>query len=88
MSGQAIYCNTCNLTERVFGVRINPHLLRDCAASALATDDPGHILAAGRLLGHASLDTTNRHYNQSQMISAVDALHEVIEKLRQKEPEP
>ena len=88
LSGQAIYCNTCNLTERLFGVRINPHLLRDCAASALATDDPGHILAAGRLLGHVSLDTTNRHYNQSRMISAVDALHEVIENLRQKWPGP
>ena len=87
MSGQAIYCNTCDLTERVFGVRINPHLLRDCLASALATDDPGHILAAGRLLGHASLDTTNRHYNQSQMISAVGTLHEVIENLRWEEPE-
>ena len=49
-----------------------------------APDDPGHILAAGRLLGHVSLDTTNRHYNQSRMISAVDALHEVIENLRQK----
>ena len=82
MSGQAIYCNTCDLTEQLFGVRINPHLLRDCAASALATEDPEHILAIARILGHASLDTTNRHYNQSQMISAVGALHDVIDKLR------
>ncbi|MCH7487516.1 MAG: glutathione S-transferase family protein, partial [Proteobacteria bacterium] len=44
--------------------------------------------AIARILGHASLDTTNRHYNQSQMISAVDALHEVIEKLRKKWPGP
>ena len=70
VSGQAIYCNTCDLTKRLFGVRINPHLLRDCAASAMATDDPEHILAAARILGHASLQTTNRHYNQSQMIAA------------------
>ena len=81
MSGQAIYCNTCDLTERLFGVRINPHLLRDCAASALATEDPEHILAIARILGHASLNTTNRHYNQSQMISAVGALHDVIAKI-------
>jgi len=86
LSSQAIYNNTCNLTERVFGVRINPHLLRDCLASALATEDPEHILAIARILGHASLDTTNRHYNHSQMISAVGALHEVIEKLRWMEP--
>ena len=82
LSAQAIYCNTCNLTERLFGVRINPHLLRDCAASALATEDPEHILAIARILGHASLSTTNRHYNQSRMISAVGALHDVIENLR------
>ena len=82
LSGQAIYCNTCDLTERLFGVTINPHLLRDCAASALATEDPEHILAIARILGHASLNTTNQHYNQSQMISAVGAFHDVIAKLR------
>ena len=62
MSKQAIYWNTCRLSETLFGRRINPHLFRDCSASALATDAPDHVLAAARILGHASLDTTLRHY--------------------------
>jgi integrase/recombinase XerD len=82
MSKQAVYDGICKLTERVFDKHINPHLLRDCAASAMATDDPEHILAAARILGHASLQTTNRHYNQSQMTAAGNILHEVLADLR------
>jgi site-specific recombinase XerD len=82
LSKQGIYGNICSLTERLFNKHINPHLLRDCAASAMATDDPEHILAAARILGHASLQTTNRHYNQSQMTAAGDILHEVLADLR------
>ena len=40
MSEQAIYWNTCQLTDELFGRCINPHLFRDCAASAIANDDP------------------------------------------------
>jgi integrase/recombinase XerD len=78
MSEQAIYCNTCSLTESMFGQPVNPHLFRDCAASALATKDPEHILAIARILGHASITTTQRHYNQSQMTAAADILHNAL----------
>ena len=40
MREQAIYWNTCQLTDELFGRPINPHLFRDCAASAIASDDP------------------------------------------------
>lgn len=82
MSEQAIYLNTCRMTEELFGQRVNPHLFRDCAASALATDDPEHILAIARILGHKSIETTTRHYNQSQMTAAGEILHEVLAGLR------
>jgi integrase/recombinase XerD len=82
MSEQAVYWNTCRLSEKLYGQRVNPHLFRDCAASALATDDPEHILAIARILGHASITTSNRHYNQSQMTAAGDILHEVLADLR------
>jgi integrase/recombinase XerD len=78
MSEQAVYWNTCRLTEELFGQRINPHLFRDCAASAMATDDPEHVLAIARILGHSSIETSTRHYNQSQMTAAGDILHEVL----------
>jgi integrase/recombinase XerD len=82
MSEQSVYWNTCRLTEELFGQRINPHLFRDCAASALATDDPEHVLANARILGHSSIETSTRHYNQSQMTAAGDILHEVLADLR------
>jgi len=85
MSSQAIYWNICRLTERLFGKRIYPHLLRDCAASALATDDPEHILAAARILGHASLKTTNKHYNQSQMTAAGKIHNDLLEEIKNME---
>jgi site-specific recombinase XerD len=82
MSEQAIYWNTCRLSETLFGHRINPHLFRDCTASALATDAPDHVLAAARILGHASLNTTLKHYEQSDMIAAVERLHDVLFSLK------
>jgi integrase/recombinase XerD len=78
MSEQSVYWNTCRLTEELFNQRINPHLFRDCAASALATKDPEHILAIARILGHTSITTTQRHYNQSQMTAAADILHNAL----------
>ncbi len=88
MSQQAIYWNTCRLSETLFGHRVNPHLFRDCTASALATDAPDHVLAAARILGHASLDTTLKHYEQSDMIAAVERLHDVLFSLRHSKATP
>ena len=77
-SGQSIYWNTCRLSEAILGVRINPHLNRDCAASALSSDAPDYILAAARILGHSSLTTTIGHYEQSSMLAAGARLTEFI----------
>ena len=66
----AIYTRIKKLTAKAFGVSVNPHLFRDCAATSLAIEDPDHVLVATQLLGHASLETTNRHYNQARMIDA------------------
>jgi integrase/recombinase XerD len=84
LSEQTIYCSTCSLTEELYGHSINPHLFRDCAASALATDDPEHILAIARILGHSSITTTTRHYNQSQMTAAGEMFHDVLADLKNK----
>ena len=59
-------------------MRINPHLSRDCAASALSSDAPDYILAAARILGHSSLTTTIGHYEQSSMLAAGARLTEFI----------
>ncbi len=82
MSEQTVYWNTCRITEELFGQRINPHLFRDCAASALATEDPEHILAIARILGHNSIETTTRYYNQSQMTAAGEMFHDILADLK------
>ena len=75
---QAIYCSICHLTERLLGQRLNPHLFRDCLATAMATEAPEHMLAAARLLGHTDLQTTESYYNQAEQLAAVRSYHEAL----------
>lgn len=82
MTQQALYWNICRLSEKLFGHRINPHLLRDCAVSAISTDSPEHILMAARVLGHSSLNTTIAHYEQSSMLMALSRLNNHIHTLQ------
>ena len=82
-SAQALYVGICLLTTKLFGRPINPHLLRDCVASAIATRDPEHILIAARILGHGSIQRTSRHYDQSRMIAATALFHQALNELKQ-----
>ena len=49
-------------TPARFGHLIGPHLFRDCAATSTMEEAPQHVHIAARLLGHATLATTERHY--------------------------
>ena len=49
-------------TTARFGRRINTHLFRDCAATSIMTEVPGQVRIAARVLGHATLQTTEQHY--------------------------
>ena len=49
-------------TQARLGRVMNVHLFRDCAATTIAAEDPDHVRVAARLLGHASLQTTERYY--------------------------
>jgi integrase/recombinase XerD len=59
-----------NRTRRTFGEALTPHLFRDCAATSVAIEDPKHVLIAANLLGHQSLATTQKYYDQSHMLEA------------------
>ena len=59
------------LGERELGVRLNPHLFRDCVATSIALEDPEHVRITAPLLGHASLTLSTRHYNQARAAEAV-----------------
>jgi integrase/recombinase XerD len=74
------------LTKAAFGVEINPHLFRDCAATTIAIDDPEHAHVIAPILGHSSMTTSERHYNQAQTVDAGRQYHAVLAKSRRKRP--
>jgi integrase len=71
-------------TEKAFGRSVNPHLFRDCAATSIAIHDPEHVRVATAILGHTRVSTTNRHYNQAQMLTAAREHNRAILSLRRK----
>ncbi len=78
MSSQSLYYGCKRCTKATLGTAINPHLFRDCAASALIADKPEYVLAAARILNHNQLSTTLTHYEHASMIQAASRLHDVI----------
>ena len=82
MSDQALYRRITKVTKRRFGVAINPHLFRHCAATTIAIEDPQHVSIAKSLLGHSSLATTEAHYNQARALEAGRVYHAHIRELR------
>ena len=82
MTDHAFYYSIIRISNTICGAPINPHLLRDCAASAISTDAPENILASGRILGHSNLKTTLKHYEQSSMLAASENLRTFIEQIQ------
>jgi integrase len=80
--GNALALRIGILTKRLFGVRIGPHLFRDCAATTIATDSPEHVLSIAPLLGHATLKTAERHYNHASALDAGRRFQNSIKRLR------
>ncbi len=77
-SSRFIYLRVVKLTKRLFGTAINPHLLRDCAASSLALVSADMARAAAPLLGHRHFSTTERYYIQANELEASRRLNEII----------
>ena len=83
MTPHAFYYAITRSSDELLGAPLYPHLLRDCAASALSSDAPEYILAASRILGHRDLATTLGHYEQSSMLAAGANLASTMEALQQ-----
>ena len=92
MTDHGIYYSINRISEDLLGAPLNPHLLRDCAASSMSSEAPEYILAASRILGHRTLTTTIGHYEQSSMLAAgarlTSALEEIQERASSAEPAP
>jgi site-specific recombinase XerD len=66
----SIYCRFILVTQRLLGVEINPHLLRDCAATSLSTESPAAARSAAVVLGHRYFATTERYYVRANQLEA------------------
>ena len=65
------------------GVRVTPHLFRDCLATTVATVDPEHVQITMSLLGHSSPVIAERFYNHANSLEAGRAHQANIGRLRQ-----
>ncbi|MDA8252036.1 MAG: hypothetical protein M0Z28_23125, partial [Rhodospirillales bacterium] len=65
------------------GERLTPHRFRDSAATFIAEEQPEHVQIIAALLGHATLRTSEMHYNQAGMLSAHRRYLEALDALRQ-----
>jgi integrase/recombinase XerD len=81
------YVTICKVFVRLsghLGFRIEPHDVRDAAATTWAIERPEQIGVSRDLLSHADLRTTERHYNRARGIEASRAYGRLIADIRRK----
>ena len=82
MGKDAIRFQVTAHTERAFGKSVHPHLFRDCVATTIAIEDPEHVRIIAQILGHTTLATAERHYNQAGTLEASRRYHATLRTLR------
>ena len=69
-------------TKAAFGTPLNPHGFRDSVATWIAIHAPQDAPIIARILGHATLAMSERHYNLAQSLEAGRRHQEVIRRHR------
>ncbi len=82
LTPHSLYGRMILITERLLGRSINPHLLRDCAATTLSTRSTEDALTAAALLGHRGFATTERYYIRANQLDASRRINGVIDAIR------
>jgi integrase/recombinase XerC len=82
MDGEEITQRIGNVTRRQLGRRVSPHLFRDCVATDIAIHDPKHIGIVKSVLGHATLASSQKYYNQATSFEAARRHQSIIAALR------
>ena len=88
LTAPSVYRRFIFLTTKLFGASINPHLIRDCAATTLSTRSVDDALASASLLGHRSFKTTETHYIRTNQLEASRNVGDVLQKIRESTREP
>ena len=79
MGDDAIYSQIRARTKAEFGKAINPHTFRSIAATMIAESSPAESTAIMVVLGHGSMRTGERYYNQAGMQAAGEHFHRSLE---------
>lgn len=74
------------ITARHLGVELRPHAFRSIAATSIAETDPEHVNIIRDLLGHATLDMAERHYNRATGVSSCNGLQSIVEDIQRTVP--
>jgi len=82
IGSQFLYYRITKLTKRLFGAPINPHLLRDCAATTLAMESADLVQTAPALLGHRHASTTARYYVQARNLDASRKINSIMDAVK------
>jgi integrase/recombinase XerD len=82
MHDGTIYNMITRRTREALGFPVNPHRFRRAAATFWSSRDPANVRGVKDLLGHASFNTTEKHYIMAQSRVAGRALARVIQDKR------
>ncbi len=88
MNSESAYVRVTKVTLRVLGKSVNPHLFRDCAATSVALEDPEHVQIIASILGHSSLSTAEKYYNQARSTEAGRIYQNVMTAIRREIRKP
>jgi site-specific recombinase XerD len=83
MTERAIRDQLNERTRSAFGRNVWPHLFRHCAVTGLVDFAPEQIAIAPDLLGHSSLQTTQKHYILARGTRAHQAVQKSLSDARQ-----
>jgi integrase len=82
LTGSQIYQSIVLRTSAAFGFAVNPHRFRHAAATFWGERDPANVRGSKDLLGHASFQMTEEHYNMAKSRIAGRKLAQVINNAR------
>ena len=80
----SLYHAVLRTTERAVGRALSPHDFRRIAATSIAEYDPVHAGIIRDILGHASLDMAEKHYNRARSMDAIDRYQDAADGVRRK----
>jgi site-specific recombinase XerC len=83
MPANDISIRVTKTTRKYLGRDLSPHLFRDCAATEVALERPELIGMTKHLLGHMTLASSQKFYNQATSFTAFSRHADVIRKLRE-----